>query len=108
MNKPNKNTENTFRIGTSRPPTQLANCHYRTANLMLYRLYTTRRIACSRMSPAEAAYRNTQYELFGIRARWVGRNENRRRIPLSAPAGRPEGLRAHCSVQLRLEDHLPG
>ena len=108
MNKPNKDTEITFRIGTSRPPTQSANCPYRTAKSMPYRLLTTRRIACSRMSPAEAEYRNTQYELFGIRARWVGRNENRKRIPLSAPAGRPEGLRAHCSVQLHLEEHLQG
>jgi len=61
---------------------------------MLYRLYTTRRIACSRMSPAEAAYRNAQYELFGIKARWASKNGTVKKVWRSAPSCRPEELRA--------------
>jgi len=71
MNKP---SESTFRIGASRPTMQTASFQCRTANLMLYRLYTTRCIACIRMRPAEAAYRNAQYKFFGIKARWVRKN----------------------------------
>ena len=46
-----------------------------TANPRLYHLYTSRCIAGFHMSPAEAAYRNAQYELFGIKARWVRKAE---------------------------------
>jgi len=67
MNKARKSPSRSY----TGPTAQMVNLHSRTANLMLYRLYTTRCIACSRMSPAEAAYRNAQYELFGIKARWA-------------------------------------
>jgi hypothetical protein len=73
---------------------------------MLYRLYTTRCIASSRMSRAEVAYRNNRYELFGIKARWVGKNENRRRRQLSAASCRREALRSNFNLRLSLEGDL--
>ena len=72
--------------------------HCRKANVLLYRLYTARCIACSRMSPAEAAYRNAQYELFGIKARWVRKNGTRKTIAIPAHSGRAEGLQAYCNL----------
>lgn len=102
MNKPRKST---LRICASRPTTPVS-FPCRKANPMLYRLYTTRCIACSCMSPAEAAYRNAQYELFGIKARWVRQNRTRKRIPVTARSGRPGGLQAYCNPQLPLETNL--
>jgi hypothetical protein len=102
MNKPRKST---LRICASRPTT-LVSFHCSKANVLLYCLYTTRCIACSRMSAAEAAYRNAQYELFGIKARWVRKNATRKRIPVSAQSGRPEGLQDYCNLQLPLETNV--
>jgi len=102
MNMPRKGT---LRICASRPTT-FVSFHRRKANVLLYRLYTTRCIACSRMSPAEAAYRNAQYELFGIKARWVRHNRTRKRIPVTVQSGRPEGLQAYCNLQLPLETNF--
>jgi hypothetical protein len=94
MTKPRKST---LRISASRPTT-FVSFHCTKANVLLYRLYTTRCIACSRMSPAEAEYRNAQYELFGIKARWVRRNGTRQTIRVPAQSGRPEGLQAYCNL----------
>jgi len=94
MNKARKSPSRSY----TGPTAQMVNLHSRTANLMLYRLYTTRCIACSRMSPAEAAYRNAQYELFGIKARWVRKNGTRKTIPVPAQWGKPEGLQAYCNL----------
>jgi hypothetical protein len=58
------------------------------------------------MSPAETAYRNARYDLFGIEARWVRKNGTSKRIPLSAQSGRSEALWAHCNLQLPLEGDL--
>jgi len=106
MNEPTKSTRTAFRIGTSRPATQLASFRYGTTNLMLYRLYTICCIACSRMSRAATACRNNQYELLGIKARWVGKNETRKRIRLSAPSRRREVLRSTFNLQVSLEGDL--
>ena len=57
------------------PAEQVVDLDCRTPNPMLYRLYTTRCISCSHMRPAEAAYRNARYGLFGIKARWLARTE---------------------------------
>ena len=67
MNSDGKSTSKTYSV----PVAQLASFHCLGANVLLYRLYATRFIACSRMSPVEAAYRNAQYELLGIKARWA-------------------------------------
>ena len=98
----NKARKSTSRICTG-STVQLASLHCTTVNLVLYRLYATRVIDCSCMSPAEAAYRNAQYELFGIKARWVRKNGTGKRMPLWAQSGRPEGLWADCYLQLPLE-----
>jgi hypothetical protein len=94
MTKPRKGT---LRISASRPTT-FVSFHCTKANVLLYRLYTTRCIACSRMSQAEAAYRNAQYELFGIKARWMRKNGTRKTIPVPARSGRPEELQAYCNL----------
>ena len=96
MNKPGKHSS---RICTV-PTAQLVSFYLTKVNLLLYRLYATRFIVCSRMSPVEAAYRNAQYELLGIKARWVRKNGTGKRTPLSAPSVRPRELGADCGLQL--------
>jgi len=61
--------KSTLRIGASGPTTRLASLHYGTAHVMLYYLNTARCITYSCMNRAEVAYRNAQYEVFGIKAR---------------------------------------
>ena len=97
MNQSNQG-KRASRTGRNRPTAARKDVHRRTAN-SLYRLYATRCIACYKMSPAEAAYRNEQYELLGIRARWIGENENRRRIPASAPPLVGEAVRSNLHLQ---------
>lgn len=66
----NKARESTSRVWAMRSMA-LVSSHYRQASPHL--LYSNRTcfVACSSMTPAEAAYRNAQYDLLGIQARWI-------------------------------------